>query len=85
MPAAASDQVSNEADAPVPPARFVVYPAVLAVDGTCLLSQQSSFPSLGRDQPGELLGYPGQGTRGDLWDLWNSSLRICGFLPLAVC
>ena len=32
MPTAASDQVSNDATAPVPPPKFVVYAAVLAVD-----------------------------------------------------
>ena len=31
MPAAASDQVSNEADASVPPSRFVAYPTVSSV------------------------------------------------------
>ena len=33
MPVAASDQVSNKADAPVPPLRFVVYTAVCTVQG----------------------------------------------------
>ena len=31
MPAAASDQASNEADASVPPSRFVAYPTVSSV------------------------------------------------------
>ena len=32
MPAVASDQASNEADAPVPPPGFVFHPAVRAVE-----------------------------------------------------
>lgn len=38
MPAAASDQASNEADAPVPPSRFVLHPAdckIIEGDDNC--------------------------------------------------